>query len=229
MPVKTELYSADRIPAYAYFVTSGIASVVTSLADGGIVEVGMIGNEGVVGSLHVLGPAPVPSRCFAQLAGTALRIPMAEFRAAFSGSEEIRYRLLEFVQEQVSSLGQLAACHRLHEAEERLARWLLMAQDRVQSDVLDFTQEFLAEMLGARRTTVTLVAGTLQHTGLIEYRRGRVKILDRGSLENAACDCYQILQPLFKNLYKHTLSNGAAAVDGAARMPARAVSSTKSS
>jgi CRP-like cAMP-binding protein len=202
LPLRAVLYEADSIPEYAYFITSGIASVVTAMPDGATAEVGLIGREGVVGSLHLLGPAPVSTTCFIQLEATALRVPYSHMQKAFRTSDEIRDRVLEFVQSQTSSLGQLAACHRLHEAEERLARWLLMAQDRTQSDVLHFTQEFLAMMLGARRTTVTLVAGSLQRSGLIEYRRGRVKILDRANLESAACECYRVTSQLFHSLYK---------------------------
>jgi DNA-binding MarR family transcriptional regulator len=106
------------------------------------------------------------------------------------------------VQEQALTIGQIAACNRLHEAEERLARWLLMARDRTQSDVLNITQEFLAEMLGARRTTVTMVAGALQRSGFIEYRRGHVRILDRINLEAASCDCYKVIKRLYHGLYK---------------------------
>jgi CRP-like cAMP-binding protein len=207
LPLRTSLYEAEQTPTYAYFLTSGIASVVTAMADGGTAEVGLIGSEGLVGSMHLLGPAPIYTSCFIQLEATALRIPYPKLQKAFQGSEEIRDRILEFVQTQATSLGQLAGCHRLHEAEERLARWLLMAQDRVQSDELNFTQEFLAMMLGARRTTVTVVAGALQRSGLIEYRRGRVKILDRESLEAAACDCYKVTQQLYVNLYKQTVGD----------------------
>jgi CRP-like cAMP-binding protein len=203
LPLRTVLYEADQTPSHAYFMTSGIASVVTAMADGGTAEVGLIGAEGVVGSLHLLGPAPVSTTCFIQLDGSALRIPFSQMQNAFRSSPEIRDRVLEFVQAQASSLGQLAGCHRLHEAEERLARWLLMAQDRVLSDSLYFTQEFLAMMLGARRTTVTVVAGGLQRKGLIQYRRGHVKILDRKGLEATACDCYKILERLNTNLYTH--------------------------
>ena len=99
------------------------------------------------------------------------------------------------------SLSQLAGCNRLHDNEQRLARWLLMAQDRTNTDTLHFTQEFLAMMLGARRTTVTLIAGVLQRQGLIKYQRGRVKILDRAELEAASCDCYQITKELYASLY----------------------------
>jgi CRP-like cAMP-binding protein len=125
-----------------------------------------------------------------------LKVPAAEFRKALRTSEEVRGHLLEYLQGEALILSQVAACHRLHDAEERLSRWLLMAQDRVQMDMLDLTQEFLADMLGARRATVTVVAGTLQRCGLIEYHRGRVKIIDRAGLEDAACDCYRIIRDL---------------------------------
>jgi CRP-like cAMP-binding protein len=208
LPLRTALYEADATPTHAYFITSGIASIVTAMPDGGTAEVGLIGHEGLVGSFHLLGPAQVTTDCFIQLEATALRIPLRQLQEAFRSSEEIRDRVLEFVQNQALSLGQLAGCHRLHEAEERLARWLLMAQDRVQSDELNFTQEFLAMMLGSRRTTVTVVAGDLQDKGLIDYRRGRVRILDRKALEGAACDCYQIIKRLHLNLYKSNVPVG---------------------
>jgi CRP-like cAMP-binding protein len=175
------------------------------MEDGGTAEVGLIGREGVVGSFHLLGPAKVLTNCFIQLEATALRIPFAELAHAFRTNEEIRDRILEFVQEQAVSLSQLAGCNRLHESEERLARWLLMARDRAGSDVLDFTQEFLGMMLGARRTTVTVIAGVLQRSGLIEYRRGRVKIIDQENLEVAACDCYKLTRELFAGLYRKPL------------------------
>jgi CRP-like cAMP-binding protein len=197
------LYEAETTPNYAYFITSGIASVVTAMEDGGTAEVGLIGRERIVGSFHLLGPAKVSTTCFIQLTATALRMPFTDLLQSFRSNEEIRDRTLEFVQEQAVSLSQLAGCHRLHEAEERLSRWLLMAQDRTQSDILDFTQEFLAMMLGAKRTTVTVVAGALQRSGLIEYQRGRVRIINRENLEAAACDCYKITKNLYANLYSH--------------------------
>jgi CRP-like cAMP-binding protein len=207
LPLRTVLYEAEQTINHAYFITSGIASVVTAMPDGGTAEVGLIGSEGVVGSFHLLGPAPVSTDCFTQLEGTAIKVPFRQLREAFRSSEEVRDRILEFVQTQTVSLAQLAGCHRLHEAEERLARWLLMAQDRVESDHLNFTQEFLGMMLGARRTTVTAVAGALQDKGLIEYRRGRVKILSRERLVGVACDCYKIIEQLHVGLY----GNGAGA------------------
>jgi CRP-like cAMP-binding protein len=126
----------------------------------------------------------------------------ASLRHAFQTSPEIHSRILEFVQSQSLSLAQVAGCHRFHEAEERLARWLLMAQDRTQSDSLNLTQEFLGMMLGARRTTVTMIAGAMQRSGLIEYHRGTVSIPNRDNLIAAACDCYPIVRDLFDGLYR---------------------------
>ena len=208
LPLKTSLYRSEETPRFAYFMTSGMASIVTNMDDGGMAEVGVIGFEGIVGGLHLLGPGKNSTDSFVQLDGTALRIPFPELRKAYRSSEEIRDRILEFVQEQALITSQIAGCNRLHEAEERLARWLLMAQDRTQSDVLNFTQEFLATMLGARRTTVTLIAGALQRAGLIEYQRGHVKIIDRLNMEAAACDCYQISKRLHDELYQQSCETG---------------------
>ncbi len=202
LPLRTVLYSSNEPPIHAYFITSGLASMVTSMSDGGTAEVSFVGREGLVGGFHLLGPAEVPTNCFMQMEGSGLKIAMVDLKEAFDSSEEIRQRILESVQEQALTIGQIAACNRLHEAEERLARWLLMARDRTQSDVLNITQEFLAEMLGARRTTVTMVAGALQRSGFIEYRRGQVRILDRKNLEAAACDCYKVIKRLYDGLYK---------------------------
>jgi CRP-like cAMP-binding protein len=201
LPLKKSLYEAENTPRYAHFLISGIASVVTAMEEGTTAEVGLIGREGVVGSFHLLGPAKVFTSCFIQLEATGLRMPFPELARAFRSNEEIRDRTLEFVQEQAVTLSQLAGCNRLHDSEERLARWLLMAQDRTGTAVLEFTQEFLGMMLGARRTTVTVIAGVLQRSGLIEYRRGKVTILDRESLEAAACDCYKLTRNLYSELY----------------------------
>ncbi len=201
LPVRTVLYEADRRPAYAFFITSGLASVVTPMLNGGIAEVEVVGNEGIVGSFHVLGTANVPTSCFVQMEATALRIGMSELMHLFATSSEIRTRILELVQQQVLMVSQMAGCNRLHEAEARLARWLLMAQDRTQTEVISLTQEFLAEMLGSQRTTVTMVAGALQRAGLIDYRRGQIRIRNREELEIAACECYAVAKRLYSNLY----------------------------
>ena len=205
-PLRMPLYEAEQEPQFAYFVTSGMASIVATTEDGDTAEVGIIGLEGVVGSLHLIGPAPVSTSAFIQLAGTVLRVPHGELRKVFRSSEEVRDRILEFVQEQALVVSHIAGCNRLHEAEARLARWLLMARDRTGSDQLDFTQEFLGMMLGARRTTVSMVAASLQRLGVIDYVRGRVRILDGPKLEELACDCYQITKRLYASLYRRNLS-----------------------
>ena len=220
LPLRKSLYEPGIVPQYAYFMTSGIASVVAMMENGGMAEVGLIGREGVVGSFHLLGPAKVSTSCFIQLEATALRIRFADLLNIFRTNEEVRERVLEFVQEQAVSLSQLAGCNRLHDNEERLARWLLTAQDRTNTDTLHFTQEFLAMMLGARRTTVTLIAGGLQRQGLIRYQRGKVKILDRANLEAAACDCYKIAKELYASLYSHAVPE---ASDTIVATPARGV------
>jgi CRP-like cAMP-binding protein len=205
LPLSTVLYEAQEAPPFAYFITSGMASVVTSMADGATAEVGVVGREGVIGSLQLMGPALAPTRCFMQLAGSALRISLSDLRKAFRTSEEVRDRILEFVQEQSMDLSQIAGCHRLHEAEQRLARWLLTVQDRTRGDVLNLTQEFLGMMLGSRRTTVSSLAGALQAAGVIDYQRGRIKILDRPKLVAIACDCYEVTRQLCAGLYTRPL------------------------
>jgi CRP-like cAMP-binding protein len=202
LPIRTLLHEQGETPAYAYFICSGVTSVVVTMAEGGSAEVGLIGCEGLVGALELLGPTPTPAQSFVQMEGTALRIWMDDLREMFLTSEELRGRILEFVQQQTVTLEQIAACNKLHEAEERLARWLLMSRDRADQDVMTMTQEFMADMLGTRRTTVTLVASSLQERGLISYRRGRVTIVSRKGLEKAACDCYRVCKEALHRLYR---------------------------
>jgi CRP-like cAMP-binding protein len=201
LPIKTILYEPDSTPSYAYFLNSGLASIITPMANGDSAEVGFVGSEGIIGSLHLLGSARIPSRCVMQLAGKGVRIAFEDLQRAFEDSEEIRRRILQFVQCEAAMTGQIAGCNRLHHAEQRLARWLLMAWDRTHENDLNFTQEYLSEMIGTERTTVTAIAGDMQRKGLIEYSRGQVKILDRKSLEAAACDCYPILKQLICSLH----------------------------
>jgi CRP-like cAMP-binding protein len=199
LPVETVLLMPGEQPEFAHFMTSGIASVVTYMQDGAAAEVGLIGKEGMVEAMHLLGPASSPTTAFIQVEGSALRIPFKELMAEAFASKALLRGVLEFVQRHNFALTQLAACNGLHEVEERLARWLLMVQDRVDSPKFDLTQEFLATMLGTRRTSVTLAAGSLQRGGLIEYRRGHINVLDRVKLQSAACECYPIVRDLANN------------------------------
>ena len=201
LPVGTVLSNPGQPPPFAHFMTSGIASVVTFMSDGLGAEVGVIGREGLVEAINLLGPGAAPTTAFIQSEGSALRMPFAELQRLFLLHASLTHRILECVQSQGFILSQLAACHGLHEIEERLARWLLMVRDRLESDHFELTQEFLAEMLGARRTSVTLAAGTLQRSGLIRYSRGRIHVIDGEGLESAACECYPIVRDLVMRLY----------------------------
>lgn len=203
LPVRTTLVEAEQQQRYAYLMTAGIASVLIELAEGGTAEVTLIGREGMVGGLQLLGPALSPARSFIQMSGSAFRLPFADMRRIFLESEEVRSRVLEMVQQQSLTISQLAACNKLHETEARMARWLLMVRDRVDDDTVMLTQEFLAQMLGTQRTTVVMAAGALQRSGLIEYSRGKITILSRENLEEAACDCYRIVRQFHENLYRN--------------------------
>lgn len=206
LPVRETLIEPGEAIRYAYFQTSGITSVVIELMDGGSAEVALIGREGLVGALHLLGPAVSPARCFVQVDGDGYRVPFAEMRVLFLESEEFRGRVLELVQQQILTASQLVACNRLHETEARLARWLLMVQDRVQADTLNLTQEFLAQMLGTQRTTVVMAAGAFQRSGLITYSRGRITILSRELLVEAACDCSKVIHQHYADLYQKPMA-----------------------
>jgi CRP-like cAMP-binding protein len=195
------LYEPDETPKFGHFLTSGVASIVASMTSGATAEVGIWGKEGLVESFHLLGGARVPTRCFIQVEGTALRIPYKELQKEFQESDELRDCVLQCVQSQGFILGQLAACNRLHSAEERLARWFLMVRDRMESDTFYLTQEFLATMLGSRRTTVTAAAGELQSKGIIRYSRGRIHIVNAPALERESCECYATVHALYENFY----------------------------
>lgn len=195
------LYEPDESPKFAHFITSGVASIVASMANGATAEVGIWGKEGLVESFHLLGTARVPTRCFIQVDGTALRMPFRELQKEFQESDELRECVLQCVQSQGFILGQLAACNRLHSAEERLARWFLMVRDRMGSDTFYLTQEFLATMLGSRRTTVTAAAGELQRKGIIRYSRGRIHVVDAPALERESCECFATVHALYENFY----------------------------
>jgi CRP-like cAMP-binding protein len=202
LPLHTVLYEEATSPRFAYFLTGGLASVVTPMSNGESVEVGFIGHEGVVGGLHLLGPAPLSTRCMMQLSGTALRLSFQDLQKAFTDLPDMHSRMLEFVQQQAIMVGQIAGCNRLHGSEQRLIRWLLSAHDRTHNSDLKFTHHYLAEMIASQRTTVTVIAKDLQERGFIRYSRGTVHIVDRIGLEEAACDCYAITKQLYARLYR---------------------------
>jgi CRP-like cAMP-binding protein len=202
VPIRTSLYEPGDPPKFAHFLTSGVASVVTTMGNGSTSEVGTLGREGVPQALHLLGGLPFPTRCFMQIGGTSLRMEFAALQRLFDADETLRKLFLAYAQYQSLLLGQIAGCNRLHDVTGRLARWLLMIQDRSGNTLLKLTQEFLAQMMGSQRTTVSEVAGGLQDRGLIEYARGSIKIIDRIGLENASCECYPITRNLLADVYK---------------------------
>lgn len=201
LPVNTVLYEAGEVPEYLFFLNSGFASQVITLPENASAEVGLIGREGLVGHLALLGPGLSSSRCFMQSDGAGVRIPLPSFRRIFLDSEEVRDHVLAFTQAHTVANAYIAACNKLHDTETRLARWLLMVQDRLETDLLLLTQEFLAQMLGTRRMTVVTAAGALQRSGIIEYKRGHVRILQRQVLESAACECYGHIRSAYSGLY----------------------------
>jgi CRP-like cAMP-binding protein len=196
LPIGTVLYRSGEQPEHAHFMTSGIASIVTFMADGAGAEVGLVGREGLVEAINLLGSASPPTTAFIQVEGAALRMRYAELQKELFASGALIRRILQFAQCHGFILSQLAACNGLHEIEGRLARWLLMVEDRVQSDRFYLTQEFLSEMLGIRRTSVSAAASSLQKSGLIAYRRGNIQVLNRKGLEAAACECYPVVRDL---------------------------------
>ena len=201
LPTRVHLHRLNETPTHIYFLLRGAVSLVVHMSEGGSAEVGMIGREGMVGGDALLGPAPSSVDAVVQIAGAGLRIPIKIMESLFHEHEELRSRILEFQQAQINMSGQISACNKLHEAEARLARWLLTAADRSGSDALGLTQEYLAQMLGSQRTTIALVAGILQRAGLIDYRRGMVKIINREGLTEAACTCYGITRQIVDRLY----------------------------
>jgi len=179
---------------FAYFPNQGMTSLVVMASDGRSVEVGLTGREGMVGTPLSVGLTRGPYRAIMQIAGSAMRIEADVLRNILPASPALALQLNRYILLQGLQMAQIAACNRLHELEERLARWLLMCQDRVDVEVLPLTHEFLAQMLGAGRPSVSLTLGILERAGLVENLRGSVRILNRKALEDSACECYAVVQ-----------------------------------
>ena len=173
-----------------YFVNSGLVSCLTVMQNGDSIEVGLLGYEGFAGLPILLNIAHSSARITVQITGEAMRINADTLHDLLPELPMLERLLSRFTYLQALQAQQIAACNRLHEVDERLARWLLMTQDRVRLEILPLTHDLLGDMLGARRSSVTVAAGILQRAGIIDYRRGKVHILDRQKLEEAACECY---------------------------------------
>jgi CRP-like cAMP-binding protein len=193
LEIKRVLFEPGKPIESVYFPLNGVISLVTPLEDGAIVEVATVGNEGVVGVPLVLGGS-LAVRAISQVSGWVLRMDAGTFLTEVERPGAMRDLTDDYLQALFGQISQAAACNRLHTNEERLSRWLLMSHDRVGLDEFGITHEFLGQMLGSRRATVTLSAGILQAAGLIKYHRGQVTIVDRHGLEQVSCECYGVIR-----------------------------------
>lgn len=195
------LYDVGEPILNVYFPNRSIISLINTMEDGATIEVGLVGREGMVGIPAVLDNAVSIHRAFVKIPDTALRVRADVLRAEFNQGGTLQRLLLRYTQLLLVQLSQSAACNRFHTIEERLARQLLLIQDSLQVNEFLLTQEFLAQILGSRRSGVTVAAGTLNQAGMICYTRGRITILNREGLESVSCECYQVIREEFKRLF----------------------------
>jgi CRP-like cAMP-binding protein len=191
------LYEPGKSIRHVYFPLDCLVSLLTAVDKRRTLEVGMVGNEGMAGMPFILGIGVSGVRAIVQGGGNALRMASAPFRIEFDRNRPLRDALFRYTYALMAQISQTAACNRFHETEARLARWLLMTRDRVESDEFHLTHEFLAHMLGLRREGVTEAASVLRRRKLISYSRGKVRILDAGGLKASSCSCYQIVKKVF--------------------------------
>jgi CRP-like cAMP-binding protein len=194
------VYEIDEPITHVYFPQQSLVSLVIPMEDGTTIEIAMVGQEGMAGILAILGDKTKGHRAFAQIAGSAMRMDAAVLRTEFERGGPLQRLLLRYFQGLLTEAAQGIACNRFHTAEERLARWLLMVRDCMQANEFNLTQEFMGQMLGMRRSSVTVAAGNLSQAGLIRYNRGRITILDHQGLEDFSCECYRVIQSEFAQL-----------------------------
>ena len=194
LPNHLVLHEAGGKLEFAYFTNRGLISLVVVMKDGKTAEAGIVGNEGFTGTLAAVGLSRSPLQAVVQITGDGFRVEVAALENTLESTPHLQLMLSRYAVVQGMQVAQTAACNRLHDIEQRLARWLLMTQDRVDSGSLPITHDFLATMLGTDRPTVSLAAGVLQKKKLIEYTRGAVKIVNRKKLEDSACECYGVIR-----------------------------------
>ncbi len=194
------LFEAGSGIADIYFPTGAIVSLVVGLSSGELIEAAMVGKDGVVGASAALGGNIPGNRGIVQLGGPAMMCKVSELKSAALQSQALLSTLFRHEQTVYAQASQSAACMAAHQVEARLCRWLLRARDLAGTDDLQFTQEFLAEMLGVRRTSVTLHASTLQRAGMIKYSRGRIQILDVEAIQETVCECYGTVKSYYQAL-----------------------------
>ena len=185
---------------YVFFPTTSIISLLYTMENGTSAEMGLTGNDGVVGIALFMGGGTMPNRAVVQSAGGALKMKANVLQDEFALGGKFQKLLLRYTQALITQISQTAVCNRLHSVEQQLCRWLLLSHDRLKTDELIMTQELIADMLGVRREGVTVAAGHLQDAGAISYVRGRIQILDRQKLEETVCECYQVVKDEFERL-----------------------------
>ena len=185
---------------YVFFPTTSIVSLLYTMQNGSSAEMGLTGNDGVVGIALFMGGGTMPNRAVVQSAGEAIRMKANVLQEEFALGGEFQRLLLRYTQALITQISQTAVCNRLHSVEQQLCRWLLLSHDRLKSDELIMTQELIADMLGVRREGVTVAAGRLQDAGAISYVRGHIQIVDRQKLERTVCECYRVVKDEFDRL-----------------------------
>src|ERR1700686_1578759 len=194
LPDHLVLHEAGGKMEFAYFPNRGLISLVVVMKDGKTVEAGIVGNEGFTGTPAAVGLSRSPLQAIVQITGDGFRVEVGAFQTTLESAPHLQLMLSRYAAVRAMQVAQTAACNRLHDIEQRLARWLLMTQDRVDSGLLPITHDFLATMLGTDRPTVSLAAGVLQKKKLMEYTRGALKIVNRKKLEDSACECYGVIR-----------------------------------
>lgn len=188
------LNEAGDVVKYAYFLLNGVASLLSTTENGETIEAAMVGREGMVGVPVILRTGITPYRTILQIAADAMRIKAELLQDEFAGGAHLQDLLLRYTHSLLAQISQSATCNHFHKVEKRLCRWLLVMRDRVEANSFHLTQEFISDMLGAPRSSVTVAALALQDAGVIQYRRGRITILNQTRLESAACECYGVVK-----------------------------------
>ena len=204
-PLHLKLCERDQPIQYAYFPLIGGHSILATMQDGGQVEVGTVGFEGMSTADLLLGGDVAIETNVCQIPGTALRMPAEIFRRMTASDTALRRVASRYLQAYLSMVSQNVACNRLHDIEHRLAKWLLMSHDRMHRQDFSLTQEYLAAMLGVHRPSVSVAAGILQRAGIIDYSRGSIRVLNRQLLEEASCECYGIVHQHFERILGRSL------------------------
>jgi CRP-like cAMP-binding protein len=194
------LYEPGAKLKYVYFPTTSIISLLYVMKDGASAEIAIVGNEGILGISLFMGGETTPSRAVVQSAGYGFRLKAQLLKSEFSRFGPTLHLLLRYTQALITQMSQTAVCNRHHSVDQQLCRWLLLSLDRLASNELTMTQELIANMLGVRREGVTEAAGKLQDAGLIQYRRGKITVLDRPGLEARSCECYEVVKTEFDRL-----------------------------